>query len=118
MIVGVLPAAAGGNDWGTWTFSGHGKSWSGTFFDAHIVTGFVMGTKSLVKYNSITSFTMGRRTCKLSTPRGTGYCYYVHIAANKKLKWTVTTRMPLSSSAGLVPCIQFNGKFHCRYGNG
>jgi len=114
----ALPATAGGNDWGTWMFSGHGKSWSGTFFDSHRVTGFVMGLTSLVKYNSVTSFTIGGKTCKLGASHGTGYCYYVHIPANKKLNWTLTTRRPAASSAALVPCIMFNGKFHCRYGNG
>ena len=118
IVGGALPAAAGGNDWGTLTFTGHGRSWSGTFYDAHVVTGVVMGTKSLAKYNSITSFTIGSHTCKISSNHGTAYCYYVNIPANKKLKWTVTTRKNVASSAGLVPCIQYNGKFHCRYGNG
>ena len=118
LALGVLPAAAGGNDWGTWKFSGHGKSWSGTFFDAHRVTGFVMGLKSLVQNNSVTAFSIGGKQCKISKQRGTGYCYSVHIAPNKRLNWKVTTRNNVSSSDGLVPCIQFNGKFHCRYGNG
>lgn len=117
LIIGLLPASAAVNDWGTWTFTGRWTSWSGTFVDAHRVTGFVVGTKSLVQYNSVTSLTIGGRTCKISTTAGTGYCYYVSIAANKRLNWKVTTRKPLSSSAGLVPCIQWNGKFHCRYGN-
>jgi len=118
LIVGALPAAAVTNDWGNWTFTGHGKSWSGTFFSAHRVTGFVMGTTSLVKNNAVTSLKIGSHTCKISTERGTGYCYSVGIPANKKLKWTATTRHLLSSSDQLVPCIQYNKKFHCRYGNG
>ena len=118
LIVGVLPAAAGGNDSGTWTFTGHWKSWSGTFVDAHRVTGVVLGTRSLVKYNSVTSFTIGGHECKLSSTHGTAYCYYLDIPANKTLNWKATTRKPLRSSAGLVPCIQYSGEFHCRYGNG
>jgi hypothetical protein len=37
---------------------------------------------------------------------------------NKKLNWKVTTYRPLTSSVQLVPCIEWNNKFHCRYGNG
>ena len=118
LIVGVLPASAVNNDWGSWTFTGHAKSWSGTFFSAHRVTGVVMGTKSMVKYNSITSFKIGSHVCKLSSTHGTAYCYYISIPPNKKLNWTATTRANVASSAGLVPCIQYTGKFHCRYGNG
>ena len=119
LIVGVLPAAAGVNDWGRWTFTGHGTSWSGTFFDAHRVTGVVIGTKSLVKYNSITSFTIGGHVCKISSSAGTGYCYTLNIAPNKKLNWKATTRRPLlSGSDQLVPCIKYNARYHCRYGNG
>jgi len=118
LIVGALPAAAGGNDWGNWTFTGHDKSWNGTFFSAHRVTGVVVGTKSLVKYNSVTSFKIAGKTCKISTERGTGYCYTLYIPPNKTVKWTVTTRKNLASSDQLVTCIKYNGKYHCRYGNG
>ena len=118
LMVAVLPASAVTNDWGTWTFMGHGTSWSGTFFDAHRVTGIVMGLKSLPKYNNITYFKIGSHTCKLASNHGTAYCYYLNIPGNKKLNWTLTTRRPVASSDGLVPCIKWNGKFHCRYGNG
>jgi len=117
-LIGVLPAAAVTNDWGTWTFTGQSKSWSGTFFDSHRVTGFVMGTKSLARYNNLTSFKIGSHTCKLSSSHGTAYCYYVSVPANKKLNWPATTRRGLTSSAQLVPCIEYHGSFHCRYGNG
>ena len=117
-IVAVLPAAAAGNDWGTWTFSGHGTSWSGTFVDAHNVTGVVMGLKSLPRYNGLTYFKIGRHTCKLASNHGDAYCYNINIPANKKLSWSATTRRNVASSEGLVPCIQYNRKFHCRYGNG
>ena len=118
LVIGVLPASSAGNDWGNWTFAGSGKSWSGTFFSGHRVTGVVMGTTSLAKYNGLTSFKIGRHVCKLASNHGTAYCYYISIPANKKLNWTATTRNGLRSSAALVPCIQYNGKFHCRYGNG
>lgn len=117
LIVGVLPAASAGNDWGTWTFDGHNKSWSGTFYDAHRVTGVVMGTTSLPKYNGLTYFKIGSHVCDLSSNHGTAYCYTLNIPANKKLKWTATTRKNLNSSDQLVPCIKYGGKFHCRYGN-
>jgi hypothetical protein len=117
LIVAAVPASAGTNDWGTWAFTGHDKSWSGTFYDAHRVYGVVMGLKSLVKYNSVTAFKIAGKTCKISTERGTGYCYTLDIPANKKVKWTLTTRKNVASSDGLVPCIKFNGKYHCRYGN-
>jgi hypothetical protein len=118
LIIGVLPASSAVNDWGTWTFTGHWTSWNGTFYDAHRVTGAVMGTTSLVRNNSITSFTIGGHICKISTSAGTGYCYTLNIAPNTKLKWKVTTRKPLTSSKQLVPCIKYNAKYHCRYGNG
>ena len=118
LIVGALPAAAGGNDWGTWTFSGHWKSWSGTFFDTHRVTGVVMGLRALKRYNTVTSFTIAGKTCKVGNSLGTGTCYSVYIPANKKVKWKVTTEKPLTSSDQLVPSIKWNGKYHSRYGNG
>ncbi|MDX6479891.1 MAG: hypothetical protein QOG85_401 [Gaiellaceae bacterium] len=118
LIIGVVPAAAGSTDWGTWTFSGHWTSWHGKFVDSHRVTGFVMGTRSLVKYNGITSFSIGGHVCKISSNHGTAYCYYLNIPANQRLDWKVTTRKPLKSAAGLVPCIQYAGAFHCRYGDG
>jgi hypothetical protein len=118
LTVAVLPAAAGGNDWGTWTFAGHNTKWSGTFFSAHRITGVVMGLKSIKKYNSVTSFKMGGKTCKISDSHGDAYCYSLHWPPNKKVNWTLTTRKNVASSDGLVPCIQYQGKFHCRYGNG
>ena len=121
LLVGAicaLPAAASSNDWGTWTFTGRWKSWSGTFFDAHYVQGVVIGTKSLPRNNGVTSFTLGKTQCKISTSLGTGYCYNLHIPPNKKLRWTLTTRKPLTSSAQIGPCIEWNKKFHCRFGNG
>ena len=78
-LIVVLPAAAGGNDWGTWTFAGHGTSWSGTVVDAHRITGVVMGLKSRVMFNRVKSFTLGGKRCKTSPQRGTGYCYRLNI---------------------------------------
>lgn len=116
--LGALPAAAGGNDWGTWTFAGHGKNWSGTLVDSHHVTGVVFGLRSLVKYNSVTSFTIDGTECKTSKSAGTGYCYTLDIPAGKKVGWTLTTRRNVPHSAGLVPCIRYGPAYHCRYGNG
>jgi hypothetical protein len=116
LVVSVLPAAAGGDDWGTWTIHGHNTSWSGTFVDSHEVTGFVIGTRSLKKYNSVTAFSIGGKTCKIGSI-GTGYCYYVDIPANTTLKWKLTTRRNVPSSRGISPCIEYAGAFHCRYGN-
>jgi hypothetical protein len=116
--IGATTASAAGNDWGTWTFEGHGTEWSGTLVDAHRVQGIVIGTKSLPKYNGVTSLTIGGKKCKISSGAGTGYCYGYHVPANKKLNWTLTTRKPLKSSDQLVPCIEWNTKYHCRYGNG
>lgn len=118
LMAGALPAAADTNDWGTWAFTGRWKSWSGTFFDAHYVQGVVIGTKSLPRNNGVTSFTLGKKQCKISTSLATGYCYNLHIPPNKKLRWTLTTRKPLTSSAQIGPCIEWNKKFHCRFGNG
>jgi hypothetical protein len=117
LALGVLPAAAGGPDWGTWTISGHGTSWSGTFADSHRVTGFVIGTRSLKRYNSVTSFTIGGKKCNIGSI-GTGYCYSVDIAPNTMLHWKLTTRRRVNSSRGISPCIKYDGAFHCRYGNG
>lgn len=114
LIVGVLPAAAGGNDWGTWTINGHGKKWSGTFVDSHHVTGFVIGLRSLKKYNSVTSFTIGGTQCKIGSI-GTGYCYDVDIPANTTLHWTMTARKNVNRSKLISPCIKYDGNFHCRY---
>lgn len=118
LIVAVLPASAATNDWGTWTFTGHWTAWSGTEVDSHRIQGVVMGLKSLPVNNHVTSFTFGSHICKTSKSAGTGYCYYLSIPANKKLNWKVTTYKPLTSSDQLVPCIEWNSKFHCRYGNG
>lgn len=117
LILGALPAAAGGDDWGTWTISGHATSWSGTFSDSHHVTGFVIGTRSLKKYNSVTSFTIGGMKCNIGSI-GTGYCYSVDIPANTTLHWKLTTRRRVNSSRLISPCIEYAGTFHCRYGNG
>jgi hypothetical protein len=116
LVLGALPAAAGSNDWGTWTFGGHWKSWHGTFTDSHKVTGFVIGLRSLKKYNSVTSLEIGGQTCNIGSI-GTGYCYNVDIAANTQLDWRLKTRKPLKSSKLISPCIEYDGKFHCRYGN-
>jgi hypothetical protein len=116
LLVGVLPAAAGSDDWGTWTYAGHWKSWHGTFTDSHHVTGFVVGLRSLKKYNSVTSLTIGGKKCDLGSI-GTGYCYHVNIPPNTKLKWTLTSRKPLRSSKLISPCIEYAKRFHCRYGN-
>lgn len=117
LVLAVLPAAAGGNDWGTWTIGGHATSWGGTFIDSHHVTGFVIGLRSLKKYNSVTSFTIGGTKCNIGSI-GTGYCYSVDIPANTKLKWKLTTRRRVNSSRLISPCIKYDGTYHCRYGNG
>jgi hypothetical protein len=116
--LGAVPATAGGNDWGTWTFTGALKSWSGTLVDAHRIQGVTIGTRSLPKYNSITSFVIGGKSCPISSSHGDAYCYGYRIPANRKVKWRLTTRMPLTSSTYLVPCIEWNNRYHCRYGNG
>lgn len=118
LVIGVLPAAAGSNDWGTWTITGSSKSWSGTVVDSHRITGVVMGLKSRVKWNRVTSFTLGGKTCKTSPQRGTGYCYFTNIPPNTKLTWSLTTKNRVRGQARLVPCIMYQGSFHCRYGNG
>jgi hypothetical protein len=118
LIVGVLPAAAGGNDWGTWTFTGHGTSWSGTVVDAHSIKGVVMGLKSRVMFNRVLSFTLGGKKCKTSKQLGTGYCYHLNVPAHKKLAWKLTTRTRVNGSDKLGPCIEYRGAFHCRFGNG
>lgn len=116
LVIGVLPAAAGSGDWGTWTYAGHWKTWHGTFTDSHRVTGFVIGLRSLKRYNSVTSLTIGGKTCDLGSV-GTGYCYSVDIPTNTQLDWKLTTRRPLRSSNLISPCIKYDGSFHCRYGN-
>jgi len=118
LIVAVLPAAAVGNDWGAWTFTGHGTSWSGTEVDAHRITGVVMGLQTRVEFNSVASFTIAGKKCKTGPQRGTGYCYTLNIRPNKKVTWKLTTRTREPSSNKLVPCIKYQGRYHCRYGNG
>jgi hypothetical protein len=118
LIVGALPAAADTNDWGTWAFTGHWKSWSGTFFDAHRVTGVVMGLRALKRYNQVTAFSIAGKTCQVGNSLGTGTCYTLNIPPNKKVKWKLTTDKPLTSSDQIVPAIKWNGKYHSRYGNG
>lgn len=117
LIFGVLPSAADGPDWGTWTIGGHATTWGGAFVDSHHVTGFVIGLRSLKKYNSITSFTIGGQKCNLGSI-GTGYCYSVDIPANTKLKWKITARKRVNFSRLISPCIKYSGDWHCRYGNG
>lgn len=113
----MLPAAGGSNDWGTWTIGGHATTWGGTFTDTHHVTGFVIGLRSLKKYNSITSFTIGGKKCDLGSI-GTGYCWTnVDIPANTKLKWKITARRRVNSSKLISPCIRYGGDWHCRFGN-
>ena len=114
----AFPAAAGGNDWGKWTFTGSGTSWSGTMVDAHRVTGVVMGLKTRVMFNSVKSFTIAGKKCKASTQRGTGYCYVLNIPPNKKVNWKLTTKTRVPSADKLVPCIRYGPAYHCRYGNG
>ena len=71
-LIVVLPAAAGGNDWGTWTFADHETSWSGTVIDAHRITGVVMGLKSRVMFNRVKSFTLGGKRVQDEPPARDG----------------------------------------------
>jgi hypothetical protein len=114
LSVAVLPAAAGGNAWGTWTFTGHGTTWSGTLVDAHGITGVLMGVKARVRYNSVTSFTVAGKKCSVGSQLGTGACYHVTIPAQRKVKWKLTLRTRIPTSAKLLPCIKYSGAFHCR----
>lgn len=118
LIVGVLPLAAVVNDWGTWSFSGKNTSWTGTFSDGHRVTGVNLGLRSLVKYNSVVSFSIGGKKCQTGNSHGTGACYPVNFLPGKLLSWKLTTRRNVPSSAGIVPCIRYAKSWHCRYGNG
>ena len=118
LILAVLPAAAGGNDWGTWTFAGHGTSWNGTLVDSHRIQGVFMGLRARVKYNSVTSFTVAGKKCQTFPTAGTGACYHLTIPAHKKVNWKLTLRTRIPGSYKLVPCIKYRGTYHCRYGNG
>ncbi|HLX31790.1 MAG TPA: hypothetical protein VKR79_03360 [Gaiellaceae bacterium] len=116
LAVGVLPAAAG-PEWGTWTHSGGGTTWSGTFSSPQVVTGFVVGRRARPAKNPVVSFTIGGHTCKLSSQLGTGYCYYVSIPKNTQLTWKLQFKKPVRWWTSIAPCIEVSGRFHCRYGD-
>lgn len=118
LVVGVLPAAAGGNAWGTWTPTGAGASWSGTVSSSHAITGVDVWTRAR-RFNPPTLFMIGGTKCKLSTPTHvSAYCYDVNFPANTDVHWKLELTKPVRSWAAIVVCIKYNDAFHCRYGNG